>query len=258
MRVSIQRLGCGLASPAGQAVMASRSFNTERTLVLQTLTESQRAFLAEAVQTYQEIFPGSPAEEYIAGRGIDLGLAQSTFRLGYVRDPLPSHELYRGMLCIPYQAKSGPVGVKFRRLDDATPRYLAPENSRVRLYNVLDTLTSADQILIVEGEIDCMTAKSAGVPAVVGVSGAQNWKSHFAKVLEGYEEVLICVDNDINRESGNPGQQLAAKILRDIPHARNVIVSSGLDLNALYLQQGREGLLQTLGVKVETQEPTLE
>ena len=225
---------------------------------MQTLTESQRAFMTEAVQTYQEMFPGSRAEEYIAARGIDLDLAHDTFRLGFVRDPLPSHELYRGMLCIPYLAKSGPVGLKFRRLDDDTPRYLAPENSRVRLFNVLDTLRGADQILIVEGEIDAMTAKTAGVPSVVGVSGAQNWKNHFAKVLEGFEEVLICVDNDINKESGNPGQQLAAKILRDIPHARNVIVSSGLDLNALYLSEGREGLLRTLGVKVNTPEYDLE
>lgn len=224
---------------------------------MQTLTDSQRAFLEEAVDRYQGTFLGSPGWDYIAGRGLDPEEANATFRLGYVTDPLPSHERFAGMLCIPYIAKSGPVGLKFRRLDDGGPKYLAPENSRVRLYNVLDSLSSSDQVLIVEGEIDCITAKQAGVPAVVGVSGATNWKPHFAKVLDGFDEVLVCVDNDVNNEGNNAGQKLAAKILRDIPHARNVVIRSGLDVNALYCDSGREGLLQALGVKVNS-ENTLE
>lgn len=175
------------------------------------------------------------------------------FRLGHVSEPLPSHERFAGMLSIPYIAKSGTVGFKFRRLDDSGPKYLAPENSRVRLYNVLDVFINTPQVLIVEGELDCVTAKIAGVPAVVAVSGAQNWKPHFARVLDGFEEVIVCVDNDINKESGNAGQQLAAKILRDVPHARNVVVSSGLDINALYSLKGHEGLLQTLGLKPVTE-----
>jgi hypothetical protein len=75
-------------------------------------------------------------------------------------------------------------------------------------------------------------------------------------VLDGFEEVIVCVDNDLDKESGqNPGQQLAQKILKDIPHARNVVVSSGLDINALYLLKGHEGLFSTLGIKVEPEEP---
>ena len=220
---------------------------------MQTLTESQREFMAEATERYRESFPNSPASHYLAQRNLDPEAANSTFRLGHVSDPLPSHERFEGMLCIPYIAKSGTVGFKFRRLDDNGPKYLAPENSRVRLYNVLDVFVNTPQVLVVEGEIDTITAKLAGVPAVVGVSGAQNWKPHFAKVLDGFEEVIVCVDNDVDKESGNAGQQLAGKILRDIPHARNVVVASGLDINALYSMKGREGLFQTLGLKVESE-----
>lgn len=218
---------------------------------MQTLNESQRLFLAEAVTKYEAAFLDSPGAEYIASRGLDPVKAHHTFRLGYVNEPLPSHERFKGMLVIPYLAKSGPVGLKARRLDDGGPKYLAPENSRVRLFNVLDSLSNASQCLIVEGEIDCITAKEAGVPAVVAVSGAQNWKPHFAKVLDGFEEILVCVDNDVDNESGNPGQALAQKILRDIPHARNVVIASGLDVNALYLLKGHDSLLQTLGVKAQ-------
>jgi DNA primase len=219
---------------------------------LQTLTDSQRAFLQEASEKYRESLMGSLGEEYLRRRGLDPEAANRTHHLGLVSEPLPSHERFKDMLCIPYIAKSGTVGLKFRRLDDSSgPRYLAPENSRVRLYNVLDALENTPQVLIVEGEIDTITAKQAGVPAVVGVSGAQNWKPHFARVLDGFEEVLVCADNDIKEDGSNPGQQLAARILRDIPHARNVVIPSGLDVNALYSLRGREGLLSSLGIKVE-------
>ena len=235
--------------------MVTRSLRLERAVVLQTLTESQREFMTEATERYAEAFLPSPAADYLHQRNIDPGKAGPMFRLGHVSEPLPSHERFAGMLCIPYIAKSGTVGFKFRRLDDNGPKYLAPENSRVRLYNVLDTFVNSPQVLTVEGELDCVTAKIAGVPAVVGVSGAQNWKPHFARVLDGFEEVIICVDNDVDKESGNAGQQLAAKILRDIPHARNVVVASGLDINALYSLKGYEGLLQTLGLKSDSEPP---
>ena len=218
-----------------------------------TLTKSQREFLDEATLVYEEEFLDSPAAEYIASRGLDPVQAQRMFHLGHVSDPLPSHERFRGMLAIPYLAKSGTVGIKFRRLDDGTPKYLATENSRVRLFNVLDSLTNSSQVLIVEGEMDTITAKLAGVPAVVGVAGANNWKSHFARVLDGFDEVLICVDNDLKNDSVNAGQVLAGKILREIPHARNIIIPSGMDINDVYCVQGHEGLLSTLGVKIEPQ-----
>lgn len=234
--------------------MRTRLLKSERAVALQTLTESQREFMTEATEKYSEAFLNSPASLYLQQRNIDPEKA-AMFRLGHVSEPLPSHERFVGMLAIPYMAKSGTVGFKFRRLDDNGPKYLAPENSRVRLYNVLDVFMNTPQVLIVEGELDCVTAKIAGVPAVVGVSGAQNWKPHFARVLDGFEEVIVCVDNDVDKESGNAGQQLAQKILRDIPHARNVVVASGLDINALYSLKGHEGLFQTLGLKVESEPP---
>ena len=133
------------------------------------------------------------------------------FRLGHVSEPLPSHERFEDVY-IPYM-KNGRLSSS-SRLDDNGPKYLAPENSRVRLYNVLDTFVNSPQVLIVE-ELDCVTAKIAEVPAVVSVSGAE-LKPHFARVLDGFEEVIVCVDNDVDKESRNAGQQLAAKILRDI------------------------------------------
>ena len=87
------------------------------------------------------------------------------------------------------------------------------------------------------------------------MSGAQNWKPHFARVLDGFEEVIICVDNDVDKESGNAGQQLAAKILRDIPsEKRGGCERPGhkclISLKMSLLQTGAEVRFRTTGVVV--------
>lgn len=63
------------------------------------------------------------------------------FRVGVVDQPLPGHEQYRGWLCIPYLTRTGPVGLKFRCLNDHDcksvhkERYLIPAGQQQRLYN---------------------------------------------------------------------------------------------------------------------------
>src|SRR5690606_13663290 len=68
------------------------------------LSNTQRDFLREAAQKYHASLDGSPAAEHLEKRGM-MGAARpkvDEFLLGYVDDPLPGHESYKGMLAIPY------------------------------------------------------------------------------------------------------------------------------------------------------------
>jgi hypothetical protein len=47
-----------------------------------------------------------------------------------VVDPIAGHELGEGMLSIPYITPAGVVGIKFRRLDEGTPKYLWPTGQK--------------------------------------------------------------------------------------------------------------------------------
>src|SRR5690606_22396316 len=82
-------------------------FEEGRNARMPKLSDVQKKFLETATSQYRESLPGSPAEEYLASRGFQPGnTAVGKFRLGYVADPLPGHEMYRGMLAIPYLRRS--------------------------------------------------------------------------------------------------------------------------------------------------------
>ncbi|QFG08640.1 DNA primase [Mycobacterium phage Vanisoa] len=208
---------------------------------MQKLSESQRAYLMEAAIQYRSSLPGSPAAEYLAGRGIPLA---TPFGLGYVEDALPGHEMYRGMLAIPYMRwspwrKWSVASIRFRRLDDGKPKYMTVANDKPRLYNT-NTLTNySKDMAITEGEIDAITAELAGIPTV-GVPGSQNWKPHFRELFLGYRYVNILADGD------DAGMDFARQVAKTLPNSRIIPMPDGEDVNSLVTTQGKDALLERI------------
>ena len=218
------------------------------------LESSLTTFLEEATARYQETLDQDPeAAAYLADRGIDSQVAH-TARLGFTgSEPLPGHDQFANHISIPYVTPSGIVAMKFRRGPGAPengPKYTAPAGQRVRLYNVTDLARSGDTVLICEGELDTVIASHVLeiVPAV-GVAGVSQWKPHFPRMLRGYENVIVCTDND-DKDGTNPGQDLAHRILESIPRARNVVLPKGMDITDYYLAFGVEDTRARLGVHV--------
>lgn len=105
------------------------------------LSSSHKSTLEEAAQRYEK--SRRLAKSYLEARGISE-LAASTFRLGYVEEPLVGHSEYRGRLAIPYVTPAGVVGFRFRCVGDhdckgeGHPKYLQPPAFGTRLFNVRD------------------------------------------------------------------------------------------------------------------------
>ncbi|MFB7473193.1 toprim domain-containing protein [Kitasatospora sp. NPDC056184] len=197
----------------------------------------------EATSRYAASLKGSPAEEYLVGRG--LGSVHSPFRLGYVDDPLPGHGQYRGCLAIPYLRVApgdrwAVVSLRFRRLVGDGPKYMTVAGDTPRLYNTRALLQDADTIAICEGELDAITAQACGVDAV-GVPGAASWKPHFREPFLGYEWVYILADGD------DAGRDFADHVKAQLPNARVIEMPAGQDVNSLVLSQGRQALLSRIG-----------
>lgn len=166
------------------------------------------------------------------------------FRLGYVGDPLPGHEMYQGMLSIPYLRWSADkewavVSIRFRRLDENKPKYLTLAGDRPRLFNTMALLKDTPNVAITEGELDAITATICGIPSV-GVPGAQNWQPHFREPFLGYRNVYILADGD------DAGMQFATQVSATLPNSKIIPMPSGEDVNSVVTTKGKDALMERI------------
>lgn len=199
-----------------------------------------------AAHAYHEALPGSPAEGYLAERG--LLDAADEFLLGYVQTPAPGHDdRFTGMLSIPYMTGSGCVATKFRRITDGEgPKYNAPTGQKHHLYNVKALIDAVDEVLIVEGELDAIAATINGHPATA-VPGVNAFKPHFARCFDGINRVIVACDNDLKDDGSNPGQELARRLTEAIPNSVRVSLPLGEDVNSMILRNGAQALTDLVG-----------
>ncbi|ALA48162.1 DNA primase [Mycobacterium phage Phlei] len=210
---------------------------------MQRLSESQRKSLWAAVSQYRESLPGSPAAEYLASRGLDLGEINQ-FGLGFVDEPLPGHEMYRGCLSIPYLRYSPwrkwtVATIRFRKLDGSKPKYMTLPGDKPRLFNTVALDGYSKDIAITEGEIDAITAETAGIKTV-GVPGATMWRPTWRELFLGYRYVNILADGD------EPGLEFAKAVAKTLPNARIIPMPDGEDVNSLVSKQGKSALLERI------------
>ncbi len=226
-------------------------------------SSTQKEFLVQATSEYKASLPGSPAEEYLASRGLWTPENQrelSRFQIGYVENPLPGHEWYKGWLAIPYMRFAPgradlPFGgwsvatMKFRCLEQHSgtcaennhDKYMGHAGAGTRIFNTLDLQAADDEIAICEGEIDCITAHLCGIPSI-GVPGVQNWKPQYYRLLKGYTKIWLFADGD------SYGEGLAKKIADVMGDRVSVIkMPDGEDVNSMVRKYGKEALLKGMG-----------
>jgi DNA primase len=220
-------------------------------LTSQLLSKELRTSLESAAQRYEMFLAmdqqGDAAVSYLKSRGISLHVAQ-LYRLGTVDSGSPDHAEYAGWLSIPYLTRSGVVGFKFRKMNEADPRnkYMIPHGQSQRLYNTLamDLADRTGTLAICEGEIDALTLTAlCDIPAVA-IPGSDTYKNRpeWRELFRGYQEVLIFQDDD------EPGKRLAQQLKADIDTAR-IIRLPGKDVNDTYMAHGRDGIRRAAGLE---------
>ena len=231
--------------------MRFRSSEDRKESALRRLSESQKQFLRKATEAYHVSLPGSQGEEYLRSRGLASPKIRETldkFRLGYVKDPLPGHEMFKGFLAIPYLRWSqehgwAVVSIRFRCLEDhdhkGHGKYMTQAGDRPRLYNTLALLKDSPRIAITEGEIDAVTTQLCGVPAV-GVPGSQAWQPYFREPFLGYRDVFVLADGD------DAGMAFAQTVASNLPNAKIIPSPPGEDVNSLVVKHGVQALLERL------------
>ena len=218
---------------------------SKQAFALRPLSDSQREIAETATTRYQDQF-SVEAYDHLAARGIELEAAQAA-RLGQVSDPEPGHEAFAGRLAIPYLDRNGQaLTLRFRCLkghdhkapEVRCPKYMSISGDTPRLYNVRAVHQATDEIHIAEGELDAIVLEQLGLHAVA-LPGADAWKSHYRRIFDGFNQVLVWADPD------EAGGKLRQTILNSVYQARPVNLTVG-DVGETLLQLGAEALERAL------------
>ncbi len=202
------------------------------------LSSEQRNLLQTSAETYNRSL--WRAEEYLASRGLSLEFADGEL-LGYVEDPIPGQEQFRGRLSIPYVTRAGVVNLKFRSIGaDSGPKYLNLSGFETNLYHVESFFQAADYICVTEGEIDALSLVQANIPAV-GVPGVKAWKSFYRHCFEDFPVIYGLCDGD------EPGRDFGVFLSREIK-ARPIHMPPGEDVNSILIKEGPDYLRKKLGI----------
>ena len=191
--------------------------------LLEPLPASRVQHMTEAAKMFQASLDDE-GQEYLEGRGL-LGVAPGA-GLGRVpADAGPEWQRYVGMLSIPYLTVDREVvSIRFRTMDpgDERPKYLQPSGSETSIYNMPALARNHKTVIITEGELDCLTLEALGYTAI-GMPGANSWKSHYSRALDGFQNVIIAGDPD------DAGQKFNETIMASI--RRSTVMHMKADIN---------------------------
>ena len=201
------------------------------------LSSSQRQFLLQATQRYASKI--ELAKEYLLNRHLSVEEA-SIFHLGVVEDPLPGHEAYIGRLAIPYITPAGVVDIRFRAISNEDPKYMGLIGAKTTMFNTQACFVADKYICVTEGEFDCIMMSVKTMHPTIGIPGANNWKPHYAKILDDFEVVIVLADGD------PAGLEFGKKISRELGNVNIISMPDGEDVNSMMIKQGSEWIDQRI------------
>lgn len=193
------------------------------------LSSSQKNFLLQATQRYAAKI--ELAEEYLLSRHLSVEEAR-VFHLGVVDDPLPGHEAYIGRLAIPYITPSGVVDIRFRGIHNEDPKYMGLVGAKTTMFNTQACFVADRYICVTEGEFDCIMMTVKTMHPTIGIPGANNWKPHYAKILDDFDTVIVLADGDA------AGLEFGKKISRELGNVNIVSMPEGDDVNSMMIKRG--------------------
>ena len=193
------------------------------------LSSSQRQFLLQATQRYASKI--ELAKEYLSSRSLSVDEAR-VFHLGVVDDPLPGHEQYEGRLAIPYITPSGVVDIRFRGMHNEDPKYMGLVGAKTTMFNTQACFVADKYICVTEGEFDCVLMTVKTEHPTVGIPGANNWKPHYAKILDDFDTVIVLADGD------PAGLEFGKKISRELGNVNIVSMPEHEDVNSMITRLG--------------------
>ena len=267
-----------LASLAGLEVPREESPGGERRTDLYGLLDAVAAFYREELKRH------APAIDYLKARGVS-GATAATFGLGWApeawdtvlkrfgrdedairrlttagllieRDGGGHYDRFRGRVMFPIRDARGRV-IAFggRVLGKDEPKYLnSPETPLFHkgrelygLYEARQALRQIDRLLVVEGYMDVVGLREAGIPWAVATLGTATTPEHLERLFRVTEEVVFCFDGDrAGRQAAWRALENALPTLGEGRQVRFLFLPEGEDPDSLVRAEGAEAFTARL------------
>lgn len=117
------------------------------------------------------------------------------------------------VLAIPYRCGGEIKGFMFRTIsDDAQPKYKANTGlDRKSCFFNIESNREAKEIIVVEGEMDALTASAAGIEGVVAIGGSDISGERRTQVYDALgrntKRITLCLDLDAGQDGKPNGQK---------------------------------------------------
>jgi DNA primase len=130
-------------------------------------------------------------------------------------------------ITFPHYANGGELLVGHRRyLPGGKPKMLGEKGLPLDLYPPPETLANADELWILEGEPDVVSAHALGLWPACGVPGASAWNAGWVRRFRPYRKAVVCFDCD------EPGRRAAERVGSDL-------AAAGIEVEIKDLAPGR-------------------
>lgn len=183
--------------------------------------------------------------EYFEKRGISNNTLLR-FDITQTTEWLPKAGKEVSAICFNYYKEGQLVNIKFRGKDKD---FKMVKNAELCFYN-LDAIKDENTAIIVEGEVDCLSLREAGIHNVVSVpngatmgSASLDYLNSCWSYFEDKEQVVIMTDND------EPGRNLREELARRIGKEKCLKVEMPpdcKDANDILKKHGKERLNQVV------------
>lgn len=124
----------------------------------------------------------------------------------------------KSWITIPVRDSSGTVQFMKLRQDPFVPsgsaKYMST-GGEAALFNAEILKDKPDQLVICEGEFDCLVLRAFGIPAITSTAGARTFKDEWIDQLTSVRHLYICFDNDAAGEEG--AKYLIEKLSEALP-----------------------------------------
>ena len=201
-----------------------------------TEMQKNRDFFMEEARKVTEI--NEECIKYIETRGIERDTIKQ-FNLG----------TYKGLIAFPYYKYDNLIGYKVRKPSKNTgkPKMKNIQGSKPYLFNLQNINIDNPELIICEGEFDCMVIYQCGFTNVVSVgAGANSVNSLLAQAkdfFENFSSIIIISDND---EAGQHMDEAMVEFFGLKAKLVDKSLYTLKDINEEYFKYGKEKIVELI------------